>query len=144
MDRILTQWEQAAEAYWQTQMQSEDARRNWETVEARFSDLSGAEVLDVGCGYGVYTDYFCQIGARAVGCDGSPAMLERAATLYPNCTFDLVDLLDPLPYDSGRFDLVFCNQVLMDLPAVDGLFREFTRILKEKGTLYIGIVHPAA
>lgn len=138
MDRILAQWGQAAEAYRRTQTRPEDARRDWGTVGARFSDLSGAEVLDVGCGYGAYTDYFCQIGARAVGCDGPPAMPERAGTQYPDCTSDLADLLDPLPYDNGRFDLVLCDQVLMDLPAVDGLFRGSTRILKKKGVCISG------
>jgi SAM-dependent methyltransferase len=110
----------------------------------RFSDLSGLEVLDVGCGYGVYTDDFRRAGAWVTGCDGSPAMLKRARMLYPDCSFELVDLLGPLPYDDGRFDLVFCNQVLMDLPDITGLFREFERVVKAAGTLYFAIVHPAS
>lgn len=143
MDQILTQWNRAADAYWETQAQSRDAAWNRAIVAARFPDLSGLEVLDVGCGYGIYTDAFRRTGAHAVGCDGAPAMLERARMLYPDCTFDLVDLLGPLPYGAGRFDLVFCNQVLMDMPDITGLFREFARVVRENGTLYFSIVHPA-
>lgn len=144
MERVLEQWDRAAERYRQDQSTSADAAWNRLQVERRFPRLHGESVLDVGCGFGSYTDYFRRAGAVAVGCDGSPAMLELARQLYPTCTFDLADLLKPLPYEDRRFDLLFCNQVLMDLAEIDGLFRQMARVLRPGGMLYVSIVHPAS
>lgn len=143
MDTCLAQWNQASAAYWQEECCSQNVRQNREVVETRFTNLHGQEVLDVGCGCGDYTEYFRRIGARAIGCDGAPAMLEQARRMFPEGTYELVNLLDGLPFKDGQFDLVFCNQVLMDLPEVCGLYREFARVLKAGGTLYFAVVHPA-
>lgn len=143
MNSVLDQWNQAADAYWEEENRSQNVRQNRAIVEARFPDLSGWEVLDVGCGCGDYTDYFRRAGAHVIGCDGAPAMLELARKQFPEGTYELVNLLDRLPYKDGRFDLVFCNMVLMDLPELDELFGEFARVLKKGGTLYFSIVHPS-
>jgi len=142
MDELLTEWNQAADVYWQEENHSQNVRQNKEMVKARFPDVSDWEVLDVGCGCGDYTDYFRRVGAHAIGCDGAPAMLELARKQFPEGTYDLVNLLDRLPYKDEQFNLVFCNMVLMDLPELHGLFGEFARVLKEGGTLYFSIVHP--
>lgn len=136
MDEILTQWNNAAKTYFVTQEASDDAAFNQAVVKERFSSLSGKKVLDAGCGYGAFTSYFQRIGADVLGCDGSEEMLVIAKEQYPDCKFDLVDLQERLPYQNEQFDLVFCNQVLMDLADIQGLFGEFSRILKTAGILY--------
>ena len=40
--------------------------------------FSGESVLDLGCGYGCYTDYFRTAGADVIGIDGSEKMIELA------------------------------------------------------------------
>ena len=117
MDQILSQWDNAAEIYLSTQEASADAKINEEAV--------------------------MQVGADAIGCDGSNEMLRIAREKYPACEFNLVDMQKKLPYSDDQFDVVFCNQVLMDIPEVQTLFGEFSRVTKENGILFFAIIHPA-
>ncbi|WP_347490616.1 class I SAM-dependent methyltransferase [Desulfoscipio sp. XC116] len=72
---IINQWNNAAQLYFSSQEDSEFAQVNKNVVRRRFSKLKNEKVLDLGCGYGYYTDYFRVIGGRVVGCDGSEKML---------------------------------------------------------------------
>ena len=138
----LQQWEAAAARYRRVQEDSAFAEQNKVLVERRFAGFSG-RVLDAGCGYGQYTEWFSRQGAEATGCDGATAMLKMAREDHPDCRFDRVDLTEKLPYSDGAFELVFCNQVLMDLPQIDGTMAEFARVLQPGGWLWFSIVHPA-
>ena len=143
MDNTIHQWESAAERYAAEQEKSEYADVNRAVVRRRFQQMHGERVLDLGCGYGWYTDYFNGIGARAVGVDGAEAMIRIARERYPDGDFSVADLAKPLPFGSAAFDLVFCNQVLMDIERIEDLLRECHRVLKDGGVLYCSIVHPA-
>lgn len=112
-------------------------------VTERFQSLLSKRVLDLGCGYGWYTDFFSSIGANVTGCDGSERMLELAREKYPDCNFECIDIEKSLPYENNSFDLVFCNQVIMDILNVEELLEEVFRITKTSGIFYFSIVHPA-
>ena len=139
----LQYWKAAAAEYRRVQQGSDFSAQNRALVEQRFEKIAGKRVLDAGCGYGQYTGWFAQQGAQVTGCDGAAEMIRLAQSDYPTCRFDLVDLTKTLPYPSGSFDLVFCNQVLMDLPEIEGVLTEFARVLDENGRLWFSIVHPA-
>lgn len=143
MKETLKQWEKAAEMFSAGQEQSEFADVNKAVVRKRFSHLNGEKVLDLGCGYGYYTAYFDRIGACATGVDGAEAMIRIAKEKYPDSEFSAADLSEPLPFDDGAFDIVFCNQVLMDIEDTDLVLHEVSRVLKEGGVFYFSIVHPA-
>lgn len=142
-DITLQQWNDAAEPYAEAQEHSLFADINKAIVKERFKKLNGEKVLDLGCGYGWYTDYFRSIGGNVVGVDGAEAMLEIARKQYPGCSFSVADITQPLPFFSGSFDIVFCNQVLMDIVNVGCVFSESSRILKPGGVFWYSIVHPA-
>lgn len=143
MKGILVQWDEAAQKYASDQEQSEYAETNKHSVKKRFQDLTGKKVLDLGCGYGYYTDYFISIGAEVLGVDGSAKMIEIARKKYPHCRFELCDISEKLSFEKESFDLVFCNQVLMDMENIEIVFSECSRILKKNGIFYYSIVHPA-
>jgi trans-aconitate methyltransferase len=70
----------------------------------------GERILDVGCGTGHLTKLIDDSGARAVGMDSSPSMVEAARSRYPGLTFVLADAREfsfPEP-----FDAVFSNATL--------------------------------
>lgn len=142
MNNIISQWDKAAEQFEKEQERSKLAKSNKRIVTERFNKLNGEKVLDLGCGYGYYTNYFDRIGADAVGVDGSEAMIKIAQKKYPNGKFLIMDLTKPMPIESNSFDIVFCNQVLMDISNIEDVFKECYRILKTKGILYYSIVHP--
>lgn len=126
----IEQWNNAAAVYTENQEKSAFVALNKRMVAERFPELLGKIVLDLGCGYGVYTDYFAGVGATATGCDGSAEMLRLARSRYPLLQFHQADLLQPLPYEDAAFDLVFCNQVLMDIDPIEPLLKEVARITK--------------
>ncbi|MBO4325610.1 MAG: class I SAM-dependent methyltransferase [Lachnospiraceae bacterium] len=143
MSENIQQWNKAAEAYAGEQEHSAFAESNRKVVRERFPGLNGERILDLGCGYGWYTDYFRSIGGNPVGVDGAGAMIDIAKRNYPDCAFITADITKPLPFESGSFDLVFCNQVLMDLEDVESVLTECFRVLKRGGIFYLSIVHPA-
>ena len=94
MKKLVDQWDKAAKKYTQDQEQSDFVESNKRVVKARFQDMSGQKVLDLGCGYGYYTDYFQSIGADVIGVDGSVNMIDIARSRYKNCTFDICDITE--------------------------------------------------
>ena len=143
MHSIIDQWNQAAAQYAEDQDRSALAQSNRRIVTRRFGDLTGMQVLDLGCGYGNYTDYFRSIGAEVTGVDGAQAMLAIARERYPHCTFRQCDITRALPFADVQFDLVFCNQVLMDIADIGPVLAQCHRVLKKGGVFYFSIVHPA-
>lgn len=143
MSTIINQWNNAAIKYTEDQEQSEYVESNKRVVKERFQHFEGEKLLDIGCGYGFYTEYFRSIGANAVGIDGSEKMIELAKKRYPESVFSVMDIAKPLPFKEESFDIVFCNQVLMDIENIEIIFSECRRILKQGGIFYYSIVHPA-
>ena len=62
---------------------------------------------------------------------------------HPDASFDVVDITKPLPFEDGTFDIVFSNQVLMDVEDIEHVFSECSRVLRCGGVFYYSIVHPA-
>ena len=141
--KILDLWDKAAEKYALEQEASPFAELNKQIVENRFHDFTGKRVLDLGCGYGGYTEMFRKSGNRATGCDGSEKMIEIAKEKYPDCNFLIADIEKKLPFADKSFDLILCNQVLMDIKDFASTIAECSRLTVTGGILYIGIVHPA-
>ena len=95
MKDIINQWNHAALKYMEDQECSEYAQGNKKVVKTRFEHLNGEKLLDLGCGYGYYTNYFRSIGAEAIGIDGSEKMIEIARKRYPLTEFSVVDITMP-------------------------------------------------
>ena len=55
---MTEQWNKAASRFTKEQEFSEYSAVNKRVVKERFTSLTGIKVLDLGCGYGYYTDYF--------------------------------------------------------------------------------------
>lgn len=53
--------------------------------------------------------------------------------------FQCVDLNQSLPFQSGEFDLITCVNAVHRIYNLAGLLREFRRVLKPGGTLYINV-----
>lgn len=92
MADIINQWNSAASKYMEDQECSEFVEGNKRVVQTRFKHFNGEKVLDLGCGYGFFTDYFRSIGADAIGIDGSEKMIELARNRYPIAEFSVMDI----------------------------------------------------
>ena len=141
-EEIIRQWNNAAETFAKEQESSAFADANKKIIKERFKAFKGEKILDLGCGYGYYTDYFKSIGGNAVGIDASQAMIDIAKKNYPDCDFEVADITQKIPFEDNFFDIIFCNQVLMDIENAESVFYECSRILKPGGILYYSITHP--
>ena len=80
-------------------------------LETLLKDLApGAEVLDIGCGTGVYLRRFTELGFSSAGVEPAPAMLERARRTAPDSQVH-IGVATALPVASASYDLVTAIEV---------------------------------
>ncbi|WIV12887.1 class I SAM-dependent methyltransferase [Proteiniborus sp. MB09-C3] len=143
MDKVIQYWDNAAKSYSEFEATSQYSNFCREFIINYFTSVQNKIILDAGCGNGEHTHILSQKGAKVVGCDGSVEMLKLAKLKYPSYRFDHVNLLNHLPYKNNEFDIVQCNLVLMDIDPIDRDISEFYRVIKNNGTFFFSIVHPA-
>lgn len=91
---------------------------------------AGGEVLEVGAGTGLIMKGLTGTARRVVGLDISRGMLKTASERG----FDVVQgSATDLPFESGRFDLVYSFKVLAHVPNIKKALEEMARILKPGG-----------
>jgi trans-aconitate methyltransferase len=88
-------------------------------------------ILDLGCGTGRLTAQIAASGARVVGVDSSPEMIEKARRSYPSLEFVLADARD---FDLKQpFDAVFSNAALHWVKEPDRVVDSVWRALRPGG-----------
>lgn len=89
------------------------------------------KVLDVGCGTGIFTDWFAGCGHQVTGLDPSPGMLNIARLKLPARIPLDQGYAEDLPYDDNSFDtvaLVTTLEFVRDpVQALEEAFRVATR-----------------
>ncbi|WP_422927300.1 class I SAM-dependent methyltransferase [Singulisphaera sp. PoT] len=103
-------------------------------------ELSGATVLDAGCGMGRYLRVAGESGARAVGLDLSEAVIAARDLTgdLPNVSVARGDLLRP-PFAEGTFDHIYSLGVLDHTPDPRAAFLSIARLLKPGGRIVIWV-----
>ena len=105
-------------------------------------DLSGLDVLDIGCGHGWLSKLMLEAGANVWGIDGALALLEKARQNCPGVEFAEWDLINGLPKTDRKYDRMIAYMVLMDVPDLDKLLENVRNGLAEKGKFIFTITHP--
>lgn len=97
-----------------------------------------AKVLDIGCAAGRDTVYFHQKRIDVVGIDLSQRLIQIARRNYPDVTFQICDM-QKLPFKDASFDGIWAHSVFhhLDKPAMNTTLKEWTRILKKNGVIYL-------
>ncbi|MBM4328654.1 MAG: methyltransferase domain-containing protein [Deltaproteobacteria bacterium] len=95
-------------------------------------------VLDVGCGPGKLADFCSSLTAYDwYGLDLWEHELLQAKEIGSYKSVFQVNLLNGLPFRDNAFHVVVCKEVLMYLPNDRELFREFYRVLRPGGKVFI-------
>lgn len=96
------------------------------------------EILDMGCGPG-NMGAFCGNGKDFswVGVDLWIHQLDQAREKRIYHGLAQANLVHDLPFMTGSFDALVCNEVLMYLPDVDRALSEAHRVLKTNGKAFI-------
>ncbi|MBZ0297078.1 MAG: class I SAM-dependent methyltransferase [Anaerolineae bacterium] len=146
---------------WDANAEAWDARMNrggsWQetliapTVEKMLNIEPGQRVLDVACGNGIFSRRLADLGASVVAADFSPRLIELARQHTTEHTehirYQVADATDEaqllaLAGDGERFDAAVCNNAIMDMPAVEPLFRAVAQLLKPGGCFVFTVMHP--
>jgi len=110
--------------------------------------LSGARLLDVGCGNGMHTLKAARRCAEVAGIDGDLASLGVARRTaerlgMTNAVFAAANLEEGLPVLAARFDLVLCLDLLEHVYKRDLVLTEIRRVLKPSGVLLLAVPNRA-
>jgi len=103
-------------------------------------DLEGRILLDIGSGLGGGDLVLAGLGAKVIGLDIDPALVERARRLIASkglkgpIEFRLVEP-GPLGFADQSFDIVYSSGAFTQIADKRGMFREVLRVLKPGGWL---------
>jgi SAM-dependent methyltransferase len=118
----------------------------WPAVERLIGSLERQRAIDLGCGSGVYSLRFAQLGADVAALDLSDAMIalarEKAQERGLSIDFQVADISRPLPFDRDQFDLVFTATALHYIEDLESFFSEAARVMKPGGRLIASVLHP--
>jgi SAM-dependent methyltransferase len=108
-------------------------------------DVSGRTVLDVACGPGLYAAELVTRGARVIGLDLSPRMVELARERVPSGDFRVHDVATPLDWlPDASVDLVLFALAIEYVDERVAALRELCRVLRPDGALVLSRQHPTS
>jgi len=106
-----------------------------------YLDLRNDQILDVGCGTGIFLSYLINRGAiNCYGVDGDSNYYNRALKRGYQDVKIVNDLnYDILPFENGTFDLVFCKDVFEHLLKPIHTISEINRVTKNNKYLLLHV-----
>jgi SAM-dependent methyltransferase len=114
--------------------------------DAWLGQIRGRSVLALACGGGQQVPVLAALGAQVTVLDNSPAQLETERLLAAEAGYAVSivrhDMTDPLPFESGKFDLVVNPVSNSYVATVPPLWAECARVLRQRGHLIAGFANP--
>ena len=107
-------------------------------------ELSGRDVIEIGCGTGRNTEWLAERAGSVVAIDFSEGMLRQAKARVrsPHVRFVQHDIRAGWPQATATADLVIAMLVLEHIEQVQPIFAEAARVLREGGELFVCELHP--
>jgi ubiquinone biosynthesis O-methyltransferase len=106
------------------------------------NELKGLKILDVGCGGGLMTERFAELGANVTGIDPTDRAIEIAKRHLPNSLFDKVTYLNAdISEINDIFDLVLASEVIEHVNDQNQFMAEVSKRVKKEGDLFLSTVN---
>lgn len=100
----------------------------------QFAPLDDRQVLDVGCGLGVYVQRFRDFTPHAFGIDVDQERVTEGARMLPNLQ---VAASENLPFPDNSFDVIVLNEVIEHVVDDARTIAECVRVLRPGGRVVI-------
>ena len=101
-------------------------------------------VLDLACGQGFFSRIFAQKAGRVVASDISSELIQLAKKHASKAIEYHVSSADNISFCKDKsVDKIVIILALQNIKNVDGVLKECARVLKETGSLYVILNHPA-
>jgi len=111
--------------------------RRWSEIYPYLGDLSGAQVVDLGCGIGDQARDLSRLGAHVFGVDGDQDVIDHAKSRgIPHARFVCCDITD-IEDSELKSDGVWASFTAAYFPRFDVLTRSIDSVLKPGGWLAI-------
>lgn len=110
----------------------------------RLMEVSKSDrILDLACGQGFFSRAFQSAGAKVVGTDVSPELLEIAKKRGPEAIEYRVSPADDLHFlKNESVNKAVIVLALQNIENIKGVFEECARVLQKNGLFYIVLNHP--
>ena len=147
-EKSIEYWQGNADSWTQLSRQGYDICRdhiNMPAFKEMLPEVGSKLGLDIGCGEGTNTRTVAKLGASMVGIDPSSKFVEHANDHQENEHLEIefkVGKASALDFSDSYFDFVMSTMVFMDVPNLDPVLKETSRVLKPDGFLQFSIVHP--
>ena len=149
MKSIRDSWDSTAAAYEDFNSAPDSYSRciEWPCIQRMLPDIRGRDVLDLGCGTGIFTFLLEQYQPRRlVGIDLSGEMLriarEKATLRHSRAEWLEGDATRAHDCVQEAFDLVFSSTTTHYLRDLDTFFRQIALCLKPGGACILSVIHP--
>ena len=141
-------WDNLSEYYQQSRRISLDnvhygAYAPGENQLKMIGNVSGLDILEIGCGGGQNSIVLKKQGAKSVvGIDQSEYARTLAATLGIQTRFLKMDMEDMSELEDGSFDLILSSHAMNYASDIKRVFEECNRLLRGSGRLVTCLSHP--
>ena len=100
-------------------------------------------VLDLGCGTGITTKYIAELGAKVIGVDLSPKLIEfaKANSAHKNAKYVIGDITKVDLGKKKKFDVICLCDIMEHIPRekIPNLIRTIGRYAHQNTTIYLNI-----
>lgn len=115
-----------------------------EAIDRLGIDPAGLEALDVGCGGGLMAEDVARLGFRVHAIDPSAPSIETARRHATESALEIgyqIASGEQLPFESERFDLVYCCDVLEHVDDIGAVIAESSRVLRPGGIYFYDTIN---
>lgn len=149
MRDIQQDWNDMAEAYeiFNNAPDSYSFNIEWPCIKELLPDIRDREVLDIGCGTGIFTFLLEEYGPSGLtGLDLSEEMLKiarrKALDRKSMAAFVQGDAAGLADYIQAPVDFVFSSTTMHYLKDLPGFFSGIEKSLKKGGSCILSVIHP--
>jgi 2-polyprenyl-6-hydroxyphenyl methylase / 3-demethylubiquinone-9 3-methyltransferase len=122
----------------------EEMVRHFSLSGAGMRPLQGLRVLDVGCGGGLVCEPLARMGARVMGLDPSPEIIEAARRHAAGQGLDIdyrVGRVEDLAGESRTFDAVACLEVVEHVPDPGAFLKTCAGLVRPGGLMLLSTLN---
>lgn len=109
----------------------------------KYTSKTPLDILDVGCGPGIFMKEAAKLGHRVIGVDSAELMVLEAKSATKQLTGKMPMVfqgdIEHLPFKNNSFDIILCIGVLSYLSADMKSISELKRVVKKDGYVIIGL-----
>ena len=113
-------------------------------LKKTLNKLQFKNCLEIGCGTGKNTTFLLTKSNHVTAVDFSENMLNKAKQKIKSSNVDFIqaDILKAWKFSKRKYDLVTFSLVLEHIENLNAIFKKASNVLKSKGYVYIGELHP--